>query len=148
MSLLEVDSLIIEYRTRRGNIRAVNNLSFNLEKGETMGLVGESGSGKSTLGLSIIRLVPYPGVIVSGHIRIDGTDILSLSEEEMRSLRGKKIALVFQDPMTSLNPVKKIGAHFVELIRTHEPKVSENEARERARKLLHDVGIQPERMND
>jgi peptide/nickel transport system ATP-binding protein len=148
MSLLEVDSLIIEYRTRRGNIRAVNNLSFNLEKGETMGLVGESGSGKSTLGLSIIRLVPYPGVIVSGHIRIDGTDILSLSEEEMRSLRGKKIALVFQDPMTSLNPVKKVGAHFIELINTHEPEISEREALERAEKALNDVGILAERIND
>jgi peptide/nickel transport system ATP-binding protein len=148
MSLLEVDSLIIEYRTRRGNIRAVNNLSFNLEKGETMGLVGESGSGKSTLGLSIIRLVPYPGVIVSGHIRIDGTDILGLSEEEMRSLRGKKIALVFQDPMTSLNPVKKVGAHFIELINTHEPEISEREALERAEKALNDVGILAERIND
>jgi peptide/nickel transport system ATP-binding protein len=148
MSLLEVDSLIIEYRTRRGNIRAVNNLSFNLEKGETMGLVGESGSGKSTLGLSIIRLVPPPGVIVSGHIRIDGTDILSLSEEEMRSLRGKKIALVFQDPMTSLNPVKKVGAHFIELINTHEPEISEREALERAEKALNDVGILAERIND
>ena len=138
----------VDYRTRRGNIRAVNNLSFTLEKGETLGLVGESGSGKSTLGLSVIRLVPPPGVIVSGHIRIDGTDILSLSEEEMRSIRGKKVALVFQDPMTSLNPVKKVGAHFIELIRTHEPNMSEKEALKRAEKALNDVGILPERIND
>lgn len=140
--------MTVEYRTRRGNIRAVNNVSFTLEKHETLGLVGESGSGKSTLGLSVIRLVPPPGVIVNGHIRIDGTDILSLSEEEMRSIRGKKVAFVFQDPMTSLNPVKKAGAHFVELIRTHEPDVSEREEHERARKVLNDVGILSERIND
>ncbi len=148
MPLLEVDSLIVDYRTRRGNIRAVNDVSFTLEKGETLGLVGESGSGKSTLGLSIIRLVPSPGVIVSGHVGIDGTDIIGLSEEEMRSIRGKKIALVFQDPMTSLNPVKKVGEHFIELIRTHEPNADEKEALERAEKALNDVGILPERIND
>lgn len=148
LPLLEIESLTIDYRTRRGNIRAVNNVSFTLEKGETLGLVGESGSGKSTLGLSVVRLVPTPGVIVNGHVRIDGTDILSLSEEEMRSIRGKKVAFVFQDPMTSLNPVKKVGAHFVELIRTHEPTVSERETLERAEKALNDVGILPERIND
>jgi len=147
LPLLEVDSLTVDYRTQRGNIRAVNNVSFTLEKGETLGLVGESGSGKSTLGLSIIRLVPPPGVIVNGHIKIDGTDILNLSKEEMRSIRGKKVALVFQDPMTSLNPVKKVGAHFIELIRTHEPDVGEGEALERAEKALNDVGILPERIN-
>jgi peptide/nickel transport system ATP-binding protein len=148
LPFLEVDSLTVDYRTRRGNIRAVNNVSFTLEKGETLGLVGESGCGKSTLGLSVIRLVPPPGVIVNGQIRIDGTDILSLSDEEMRSIRGKKVGFVFQDPMTSLSPVKKVEAHFVELIRTHEPDVSEREALERARKALNDVGILPERIND
>jgi peptide/nickel transport system ATP-binding protein len=119
-----------------------------LEKGETLGLVGESGSGKSTLGLSIIRLVPVPGVIVNGHVRIDEVDIVRLSDEEMRAIRGKKVAFVFQDPMTSLNPVKKVGAHFIELIRTHEPRVAETEALERAQKTLNDVGILPERIND
>jgi peptide/nickel transport system ATP-binding protein len=148
LPLLEIDSLTIDYRTRRGNIRAVNNISFTLKKDETLGLVGESGSGKSTLGLSIIRLVPPPGVVVNGHIRIDGKDILNLSKEEMRSIRGKKVALVFQDPMTSLNPVKKVEAHFIELIRTHESNVSEKEALERAEKALNDVGILPERIND
>ena len=148
LPLLEVDSLTVDYRTRRGNIRAVNNVSFTLEKGEMLGLVGESGSGKSTLGLSVIRLVPHPGVIVNGHIKIDGTDILNLSDEEMRSIRGKKVAFVFQDPMTSLSPVKKIGAHFIELIRTHEPNISEEEALERTKATLNDVGILPERIND
>jgi peptide/nickel transport system ATP-binding protein len=146
--LLEVDSLIVDYQTRSGDIRAVNNLSFTLEKGETLGLVGESGSGKSTLGLSLIRLVPPPGVILNGKIRIDEKDVLNLSKEEMRSTRGKKVALVFQDPMTSLNPVKRVESHFVELIRTHEPDVSEKEALKRAEKALSDVGILPERIND
>lgn len=148
LPLLEVDSLTVDYRTRRGNIRAVNNVSFSLEKGEILGLVGESGSGKSTLGLSVIRLVPPPGAIVGGSIGIDGKDILSFSEEEMRSVRGKKVALIFQDPMTSLNPVKKIGAHFVELVRTHEPGVSEREVIRRAERALKDVGILPERINN
>ncbi len=148
LPLLEVDSLTVDYQTRRGNIRAVNNVSFTLEKGETLGLVGESGSGKSTLGFSVIRLVPPPGMIVNGNIRIDGTDILGLSEEEMRSIRGKKVAFVFQDPMTSLNPVKKVGSHFVELIQTHEPTVNKREAFKLAEKALADVGILPERIND
>ena len=126
----------------------MNNVSFTLERGETLGLVGESGSGKSTLGFSVIRLLPPPGMIVNGNIRIDGTDILGFSEEKMRSIRGKKVAFVFQDPMTSLNPVKKVGAHFVELIRTHEPTISEKEAFKRAEKALSDVGILPERIND
>jgi len=113
-----------------------------------MGLVGESGSGKSTLGLSIMRLIPYPGMVVGGHIRIGGTDILELSEEEMRSIRARKVAYVFQDPMTSLNPVKKISDHFIELIMTHEPDVSEEEALARAKAALADVGIPEERVND
>ena len=113
-----------------------------------LGLVGESGSGKSTLGLSLIRLVPPPGVIVSGHLRMDGIDILNLSAEEMRSIRGRKVAFVFQDPMTSLSPVKKIGAHFIELIRTHKPNISPEAAFKRAQTTLKDVGILTERIND
>lgn len=148
MAMLEVESLRVEYRTKRGTIRAVNGVSFALEKGETLGLVGESGSGKSTLGLSIVRLVPQPGVIVGGQIRLDGRDMLKLSEEEMRAIRGKKVAYVFQDPMTSLDPVKKVGEHFIELVRTHEPDVGEKEALERAKAALQDVGILPERVND
>jgi len=148
LPLLEVDSLTVDYRTSRGTIRAVENLSFSLNKGETLGLAGESGSGKSTLGLSIIRLVPYPGVIVKGHIKIDGTDILKLPEHRMRSIRGRRVAYIFQDPMTSLNPVKRIWAHFVELISTHEPDTSKEEASERTRTTLKNLGILPERIND
>ena len=148
MPLLEVDSLAVEYRARRGIIRAVDNVSFSLDKGETLGLVGESGSGKSTLGHSLIRLLPHNGFIVGGHIRINGKDIVSYPEGEMRSIRGEKIGFVFQDPMTSLNPVKNIGAHLVELIRTHKPDVNREEALKRAEAALTDVGISTERMND
>jgi peptide/nickel transport system ATP-binding protein len=148
LPLLKVDSLAVDYRTSRGTIRAVEDVSFSLKKGETLGLAGESGSGKSTLGLSIIRVVPYPGVIVKGHIKIDKTPILQLSENEMRSIRGRKAAYIFQDPMTSLNPVKRIGEHFVELIRTHEPDTSKEEAFERTKTILKDLRILPERIND
>jgi len=148
LPLLEIDSLAVDYRTSRGTVHAVNDVSFFLEKGETLGLAGESGSGKSTLGLSIIRLVSYPGVIGRGQIRIDGRDIVALPKHEMQTIRGRKVAYVFQDPMISLNPVKKIGAHFVELIRTHEPNVSKKEAFERAKTVLKNLGIQPERIND
>jgi peptide/nickel transport system ATP-binding protein len=146
--LLEVNSLTVDYLTRGGTIRAVDNVSFSLEKGETLGLAGESGSGKSTLGLSMIRLIPPPGRIVKGEIRIDEVNIVDLPESKMRVLRGRKVAYIFQDPMTSLNPVKKIGAHFVELIRTHEPDTKKEDALERTKKVLGLLGILPERMND
>jgi len=146
--LLTVDDLTVEYWARRGKIRAVEDVTFALEKSETLGVVGESGSGKSTLGLSLIRLVPYPGKIVKGSIFLEGQDVLKFKNEDIRDLRGRRISYVFQDPMTSLNPVKKIGAHFVELIRVHEPRIKEKEAFERAKKLLRDVGIQPERIDD
>ena len=147
-SLITVDKLTVEYWTRKGKIRAVEDVSFSLDKAETLGIVGESGSGKSTLGLSLIGLVPFPGRIVKGKIILKGKEVLKLRKDNMRNLRGKEICYVFQDPMTSLNPVKKIGAHFVELIRTHEPKVTQEEALIRTKKLLKDVGIQPERIND
>jgi len=148
MPLLEIESLNVDYRASRGTVHAVEDASFSLNKGETLGLAGESGSGKSTLGLSIIRLVPYPGVIASGHVRIEGTDILELPESEMQSIRGRKVAYIFQDPMTSLNPVKRIGAHFVELIRTHEPNTSAADALGRAKTILESLGILAERIND
>ncbi len=148
MPLLEIKSLDVDYRAGRGTVHAVESASFSLDKGETLGLAGESGSGKSTLGLSIIRLVPYPGVIANGYVRIDGVDISKLPEKKLQSIRGRKAAYVFQDPMTSLNPVKRIGAHFVELIRTHEPDTSATDALGRAKKILETLGILPERIND
>jgi peptide/nickel transport system ATP-binding protein len=148
LPLVTVDALTVEYWTRRGKLRAVDDVSFSLGKAETLGVVGESGSGKSTLGLSLIGLVPFPGRVTKGRVVLEGTEVLKMRKDDLRNLRGTKICYVFQDPMTSLNPVKKIGAHFVELIRTHQPKVTKKEALERAKKLLSDVGIQPERIND
>jgi oligopeptide/dipeptide ABC transporter ATP-binding protein len=147
-SLMTVEALTVEYWTRKGKIRAVEDLSFSLEKAETLGVVGESGSGKSTLGLSLIDLVPFPGRITKGKIILKDKEVLKLRKDDLRNLRGKEVCYVFQDPMTSLNPVKKIGDHFVELIRTHEPQVTKQEALKRAKKMLRDVGIQPERLND
>jgi peptide/nickel transport system ATP-binding protein len=146
--LLSVDGLTVEYWTRKGRIRAVDDVSFSMAKSETLGVVGESGSGKSTLGLSLISLVPFPGKITKGNVILNGKEVLKMKKEDLRNLRGTEVCYVFQDPMTSLNPVKKIGDHFVELIQTHEPKVKKEEALERTRKLLNDVGIQPERVND
>jgi len=147
-SLINVDALTVEYWTRRGKIRAVEDVSFSLDKAETIGIVGESGSGKSTLGLSLINLVPFPGRIIKGKIILKGKEVLKLPKDDMRNLRGKEICYVFQDPMTSLNPVKKLGDHIVELIRTHEPQITKQEALKRAKKLLKDVEIQPDRIND
>jgi peptide/nickel transport system ATP-binding protein len=148
MPLLDVGSLTVEYHARRGNVRAVDNVSFSLEKGEILGVVGESGSGKSTLGLSLIRQIPPPGVIMKGNIKLDGESVLSLRKEQMRLVRGRRIAFVFQDPMTSLNPVKNIKDHFIELLRTHEPNLKEAEALGRAKNILNVLGISPERMKD
>ncbi len=146
--LLSVNELTVEYWTRRGRVRAVDDVSFSISKAETLGVVGESGSGKSTLGLSLIGLVPFPGRITKGKVILKDKEVCTMCAEELRNLRGTEVCYVFQDPMTSLNPVKKIGSHFVELIQTHEPKVTKEEALEQAKKLLKDVGIQPERVND
>jgi len=147
LPMLEVCSLTVDYRTRAGNVRAVDHVSLSLEKGQTLGVVGESGCGKSTLGFAVIRLVQSPGTISEGSIVIDGTDIMRLSEEEIRRVRGR-VGFIFQDPMTSLNPVKKIGDHFVELIHTHEKNVNKKEALKRAAKILESLEIRSERVGD
>lgn len=148
MPLLDIQSLVVEYHTLRAVVKAVDRVSLSVEKGQTLGLVGESGCGKSTLGLSAIRLVPSPGRIVSGSVTLDGTDVVNCSENEIRRMRGKRVGYVFQDPMTSLNPVKNIGAHFVEMIRTHDSKVSREDALKRAQSVLERLGILPERILD
>jgi len=148
MPLLDIQSLVVQYHTLTANVKAVDRVSLSLEKGHTLGLVGESGCGKSTLGLSTLRLVPPPGRIASGHITLDGIDVVNCSEQEIRQVRGKRVGYIFQDPMTSLNPVKKIGAHFVEMIRTHEPEVAEEDALRRAQDVLARLGILPERIDD
>jgi len=148
MPLLDIQSLVVEYHTVRANVKAVDRVSLSMEKGGTLGLVGESGCGKSTLGLSTVRLVPPPGKIVRGHITLDGIDVVNCPDEEIRRVRGKRVGYIFQDPMTSLNPVKKIGDHFVEIIHTHEPEVSEEDALKRGKDMLKRLGILPERIGD
>lgn len=148
MPLLDIQSLVVQYHTFAANVKAVDRVSLRMEKGHTLGLVGESGCGKSTLGLSTLRLVPPPGRIAGGHITLDGIDVVSCSDEEIRRIRGKRVGYIFQDPMTSLNPVKKIGAHFVEMIRTHEPEVSKQDALKRGKDLMELLGILPERIDD
>ncbi len=139
--LLEVKNLSTHFHTQDGLVKAVDNVSFYVEKGETLGIVGESGSGKSVTSMSIMRLIPNPpGKIASGEIWFDGEDLLKYSEDEMRQIRGKEIAMVFQDPMTSLNPVLTIGRQLTETLELHM-KLTGKEARNRAGELLALVGI-------
>jgi oligopeptide/dipeptide ABC transporter ATP-binding protein len=118
--ILEIRNLSTRFFTRSGPITAVERLNLNIERGTTLGLVGESGSGKSMTSLSIMRLVPPPGKIVEGEILLDGTDLLRLEEREMRRVRGARIAMIFQDPMTSLNPVFTVGDQIAEAIKIHK----------------------------
>ena len=128
MPLLDIQSLSVVYPTDDGQLRAVDKLSLSLEKGTVLGVVGETGCGKTVSALSVLQLVPPPGRIVEGKVFFDGTDLLSLSEAQMRDIRGNRIALIPQDPMTSLNPVYTIGAQIMEAIELHQ-KVSRKEAR-------------------
>jgi len=140
-TLLEVRNLKTEFRTQDGVVHAVNGVSFTLEEGETLGLVGESGSGKSVSMLSVMRLIAMPpGKIVDGTVLFLGQDLLKLNPEEMRQIRGNKIAMVFQDPMTSLNPVLTIGQQITEALELHLG-MSKEQARKRAAELLKMVGI-------
>lgn len=139
--LLEVRDLRTYFYTQDGIVKAVDGVSFYVNRGETLGIVGESGCGKSVTSLSIMRLIPNPpGKIVSGQILFDGEDLLQASEEEMRHIRGNRIAMIFQDPMTSLNPVLTIGRQITESLELHL-KLSKKEARDRAIELLDMVGI-------
>lgn len=147
--LLEVKDLRTHFYTQDGVVKAVDGVSFYVDKGETLGIVGESGSGKSVTSLSIMRLIPNPpGKIASGQILFDGDDLLKYSEDEMRHIRGKDIAMIFQDPMTSLNPVLTIGRQITESLELHM-KMTGREARNRAAELLAMVGIpSPEKRLD
>ena len=145
MALLSVQDLIVRFRTHEGTIHAVNGVTFELDEGETLGIVGESGCGKSVTSLAIMRLLPKPaGRIEGGTVRFDGQDLLAYSESEMRDLRGREVAMIFQDPMTSLNPVLTVEEQMVETIQAHR-KISKADARTRAIELLGTVGMpQPE----
>ena len=139
-ALLEVKNLRTSFFTADGAVHAVDNVSFNVRKGEALALVGESGSGKTVTAMSIMRLVVPPGKITAGQVRFKGRNLADLSEREMRHVRGNDISMVFQEPMTSLNPVFKIGAQVAEAIRIHR-RVSKKEARQRAGEMLELVAI-------
>ncbi|WDC84494.1 ABC transporter ATP-binding protein [Caloramator sp. mosi_1] len=146
--LLDIKNLTIHYITDDGVVKAVNGIDIELNKGETLGLVGETGAGKTTTALGIMRLVPNPpGKILSGEINFEGNDLLKLPEGEMRKIRGNKISMIFQDPMTSLNPVMTVGEQLAEVIQIHEG-LSNEEAIEKAKKMLELVGIPGARHTD
>ncbi len=138
--VLSVRDLVVEFPTRRGTLRAIDQVSFDIHEGEVLGMVGESGAGKSITGQSIIGLIEPPGRIAGGEIRLRGERIDNLRPEKMRRVRGKRIGMVFQDPLTSLNPLYTVADQLIETIRTHLD-VNEREARKRAIALLDRVGI-------
>ncbi|MGO5114702.1 ABC transporter ATP-binding protein [Candidatus Avoscillospira sp. LCP25S3_F1] len=147
--LLDIRDLSIIYATDDGVTEALNGAYLQLRKGESLGLVGETGAGKTTLARGIMRLIPNPpGKIVSGQVFYDGRDIMELSEKEMRALRGRQISMIFQDPMTSLNPVMTVGEQIREVIITHHPNLSKAESRKQAEEMLEMVGIVASRYDD
>ena len=145
-TLLTIENLKVYYYTSRGVVKAVDDVSLAINRREMVGLVGESGSGKSTLGYAIVRLLPPQGKIVSGKIVLDGKNLLKLSSSEMRKVRGKEIGMVFQDPLTSLDPLQKVGDQIVETILEHV-NISKKEAYDMAAKALMEVGLPPDRLD-
>lgn len=147
-NILEIKDLIVRYETEDGVVEAVNSVNLPLRQGAAVGLVGETGAGKTTLAKSILRLIQWPpGRIVSGQIFYNGKDLTAISEEEMCKIRGNDISMIFQDPMTALNPVMTIGKQISEVIAVHE-KVSSAEAEEKMKSMLTMVGIDPQRAED
>jgi peptide/nickel transport system ATP-binding protein len=140
MSLLEVNKLVVEFPSRHGTLRAIDGISFDIAPGEILGVVGESGAGKSLTGASIIGLLEPPGRIASGSITLQGERIDQYNNDQMRHIRGRKIGAIFQDPLTSLNPLYTVGRQITETIQAHLP-VSDEEAKQRAIRLLQDTGI-------
>ncbi|HUX87418.1 MAG TPA: ABC transporter ATP-binding protein [Chloroflexota bacterium] len=140
MALLEVENLQVRFRSRHGLVKAVDGVSFSLEAGEVVGLVGESGSGKSVTALSLLRLLPEAARITGGSIRFDGRDLLRLSERELRRVRGNQIGMIFQDPMTALNPTISVGKQIGEAYSLHNSG-GQRAARDRAAELLDAVGV-------
>jgi len=149
MVLLDVQNLTTYYSTLRGPVRAVEDVNFQLERGEAMGLAGESGCGKTTVALSLLRILPFNGKIMTGKILLRQKDIVQLSEDKLRrDIRWKGISLIFQGAMNAFNPVQKVEGQIVEAIRLHEPKVSKKEAKERVGKLFEMVGMEASRASN
>ena len=147
-NLLTIEDLVVEYDTDEAVVQAVNHVSLQLGRGETLGLVGETGAGKTTIARAILRILPDPPArVCSGRILFGGEDLLALSEGKMRRIRGNKIAMIFQDPMTALNPVETVGDQIAEAIGLHE-KLSRADVEKRAVDMLEMVGIPGERYEE
>ena len=146
--LYSIKNLNVEYKTRAGPVGAVDDVSMDIYRGEILGLVGESGCGKSTLGKALMRLHTGPAEITNGELWFDGRDLITLSDNEMADLRGAEIGMIFQDPMTSLNPVQRIVDHLIETIQTHEPETSDQAAEARSEELVESLGIRRERLKE
>ena len=148
MTLLDVENLSIGYRTKRGYLRAVERVSFSLDRGASLGFVGESGCGKTTIGMALMGLLPGNGGVTEGKILFEGEDLLKKSDEEIRDIRWKKLAMVFQAAMNALNPVQRVADQIMEAMFTHEPELTKNEALKRLEELYQLVGIPIDRMRD
>ncbi len=146
-AVCRIEDFRVHYMTFDGPVKAVDGVNMEVYREETLGLVGESGCGKSTLGSALLKILPRTARM-SGKVYLEGEDLMSKMEKEMQKLRGAKIAMIFQDPMTSLNPIMKVKDHFTEMIRTHKPEVSEEQALEMAARALEEVGISESRLND
>ena len=147
-TIIEIEDLQVHYPVRTGTVKGVDHVDLSVYEGEFLGLVGESACGKSTLGRAILRLISDPGEIVGGRILFRGEDLLAKDAKAMAQIRGKHISMIFQDPMTSLNPLQRIDDHFSETVRTHEPEVGKAQAVERAREMFDVLGIQRDRLTD
>lgn len=147
MAVLEVENLVTHYFLGKEPVSAVEDVSFSIESGETLGLAGESGCGKTTTAYSIMRILPENGQIMSGRIILDGEDVVQKAEDEMRKIRWKKVSIVFQYAMNAFNPVLRIGNQIVEVIRAKD-KISKGKAEERVKALFEEVGLEPKRIND
>ena len=147
-NVLDIKDLIIQYHTEEGIVEAVNGININLNRGKTLGLVGETGAGKTTTALSIMRLLQSPpGKVMQGNIALEGKDLLSLTEKELEKVRGGLVSMIFQDPMTALNPVINVGDQIAEAILIHQ-KVTQDEAKVKAKEMLEMVGIPGARMEE
>lgn len=144
--LIKLRELTVTYRTRLGPVSAVDHISFDIRRGEILGLVGESGCGKSTMGKALMRMIPPPATITAAEYIFDGMDVMSFNEDQLRDFRGRRISMIFQDPLTSLNPVQRVDEHIIEAIQVHEKKTPTPKALARAKKLISRLGIKEDRL--
>ena len=148
MALLEVENVSIGYNTRKGYLKAVERVSFTLEEGESLGFVGESGCGKTTIGMALMGLLPPNGSVREGRILFDGEDTLKMSDEEIRKIRWREMAMIFQAAMNALNPVQRVGNQIAEAILVHDASIGKEEAMGQVEALFELVGIPRDRLRD